>query len=127
MAAFKVKENESVDRWVEADERLWVTADGQKVVSPDDPDAAFLYAVPGQRISRDDAERYGLVKGRSRHADKQRAPEGDKQGTVADVLEEVGDDPAEAQAALEAERTSKKPRATLIEKLERLADGGDAP
>ncbi len=61
MGTFKVNELENVDSWVESDDRLWLSADGT-LVGEGDPSAASLFAVPGQRISREDAERYGLVK-----------------------------------------------------------------
>lgn len=80
----KVREVEAIDAWVESDERLWLTQDDQ-VVSEGDPAAAFLFAIPGQRISREDAERYGLVKARARQGDKERKPEADKEAAPDDA------------------------------------------
>ena len=77
--AFKVNEVESSDQWVESEERLWLTADGESLVGEGDPAAASLFASPGKRISREDAERFGLVKARGKQVDKQRVPEADKQ------------------------------------------------
>lgn len=62
MAQFKINELEQVSRWVEAEERLWLTADRERIVAEGDPEAAFLYASPGKRIDRLEAVRYGLVK-----------------------------------------------------------------
>lgn len=45
----------------------------------------------------------------------------DVTGTADEVLERVGDDPAKAQAALDAENASDKPRKTLVEKLSTIA------
>jgi hypothetical protein len=45
-------------------------------------------------------------------------------GTRDRVLADVGDDPAAAAQALEAERRSPKPRTTLIAELERRAAAG---
>lgn len=121
---FKVTENESTDRWVEVGERLWLDTSGEKLVAEGDPEAASLFATPSTRVSRADAIRYGLVK--PDKADKQAAAEeADElvEGKVADILAEVGDDPSKAQAALEAERSSEKPRKTLVEKLEQIAGG----
>lgn len=42
--------------------------------------------------------------------------------TVPEVLDEVGDDPAKARAALEAEQASGKPRKTLTTKLAQRAE-----
>ncbi len=43
-----------------ADRRLWLTADGSRVVEDGDPEAASLFAAPGRPISADDVERFGL-------------------------------------------------------------------
>lgn len=42
-------------------------------------------------------------------------------GNVQDVLDQVGDDPEKARAALDAEQASDKPRVTLVAKLEAIA------
>lgn len=44
-----------------ADRRLCVTADRSRVVEPNSPDAAYLFATPGQMVSAEDVARYGLV------------------------------------------------------------------
>lgn len=43
------------------------------------------------------------------------------QGTAAEVLDWVGDDPARAQAALDAENAQPTPRTTLVSRLETIA------
>lgn len=48
--------------------------------------------------------------------------EGDKPSTVKDILTEVGDDKAKAEAALEEEKAGQN-RSTLVEKLEAIANG----
>ena len=50
-------------------ERLYLTAAGE-VVTEGDPQAAELYATPGQAISRAEAERLGLVKAEAKAAAK---------------------------------------------------------
>lgn len=45
-------------------------------------------------------------------------------GSRADVLEVVGADPDAARAALEAERAKDKPRSTLTDQLEQIAEPG---
>lgn len=42
-------------------------------------------------------------------------------GTVDEVLASVGDDPVLAQAALDAEKASSKPRTTLVDRLSDIA------
>jgi hypothetical protein len=43
-----------------AERRLFLTADQERVVEEGDPAAAFLFAAPGDDISDEDAEKYGL-------------------------------------------------------------------
>lgn len=52
-----------------ATERLWLTADRDRVVGESDPAAVFLFAAEGDEIAADDAERYGL-KQRAQSANK---------------------------------------------------------
>jgi hypothetical protein len=46
----------------------------------------------------------------------------DVDGTAADVLAWVGEDPERAAEALEAEQAKDKPRSTLVKQLEKLAN-----
>lgn len=47
--------------------------------------------------------------------------------TVAEVLEEVGDDPAAAAAALQVEQSTENPRSTLVARLNQITNpAGDA-
>lgn len=46
-----------------ASERMYLTADGQRLVREGDPDGATLYAAPGDEIPASAAERFGLVDG----------------------------------------------------------------
>lgn len=48
-------------------------------------------------------------------------------GTVQTVLDQVGDDPVAAQAALEAEQAKDNPRVTLVAKLEAIAATAPPP
>jgi len=48
----------------------------------------------------------------------------DIDGTAADVLAWVGEDPERAAVALEAEQAKEKPRSTLVKQLEKLAAAG---
>lgn len=123
--AFKIKENESLDRWVESEESLWLTADRERLVAADDPEAASLFASAGKRISRADAIRFGLVKPDKADKAEQVEAGGDLvEGKVDEILAEVGDDPEKVEAALSAERESEKPRKSLIAKLEKIQAGG---
>lgn len=47
--------------YVIATARLCKTEDGARLVPDTDPDARWLFCVPGARIPRADAERYGLL------------------------------------------------------------------
>lgn len=60
--AFEVTEKNETTATVTVGERLWLTADRERLVADGDPDAAYLFATPGQAVSRDEAERYRLVK-----------------------------------------------------------------
>lgn len=71
MGDFTIIEREETLQWVETGEPLWLTADRERVVAEGDPEAAFLFASAGKRISREDAERYGLVKSSRRAAAKE--------------------------------------------------------
>lgn len=51
---------------------------------------------------------------------------GNKPANVKDILKEVGDDPAKAQAALDEEKAQDKPRPSLVEKLQAVVDAGKA-
>jgi hypothetical protein len=64
---------------VEATERLCLTEDQERLVPESDPDARWLFCAVGARISKADAERYGLVKAKAKPQDKAvRAPQADK-------------------------------------------------
>lgn len=77
MALEFVKPTDS-DDWVEATERLCRTED-DRLVPENDPDARWLFCIPGARISKADAERYGLVKAKAKPQDKAvRSSQGDK-------------------------------------------------
>jgi pyruvate/2-oxoglutarate dehydrogenase complex dihydrolipoamide acyltransferase (E2) component len=62
MAELKVNELATTLRTVEAQDRMYLTADRERLVAEDDPEAASLFASPGTEITRADAIRYGLVK-----------------------------------------------------------------
>lgn len=47
--------------WVTATQRLWLTADGDRLVPDGHRDAAVLYCTPGKRITVVDARRFGLL------------------------------------------------------------------
>jgi hypothetical protein len=61
MAELKVTELEGASR-VQAAQRLYVDASGEKVVAENSPDAASLLAAEGDEIDRDKAVKLGLVK-----------------------------------------------------------------
>lgn len=61
----------------EVKERLALTED-ERLVPEEDPEARWLYAIPGQEIPLAEAERYGLVKKRAKAKDKQAKKAEDK-------------------------------------------------
>lgn len=80
---------------------------------------------PGDRMVVSDEEAARLVRGHHAFyvADDELALEVDL-GTVAGVLEQVGDDKAKAEAALTAEREKgEDARVTLVSALEAIIDG----
>ena len=41
-------------------EKLWLTADRSRLVKDGDPEAAFLFCIPGRAIPMQEAKQYGL-------------------------------------------------------------------
>lgn len=67
-----------------AKEKLYLNADQTKVVEEGDPEAAFLFTTPGKRVSKEDAERLGLVKKAEPKADKAKAAPANKAKTESE-------------------------------------------
>lgn len=109
--AFKVTEREEAQHYVEVSERLWLAEDGETVVSEGDPRAALLLASAGKRLSREDAERYGLVKSRKPTENKQAQPAEEK---AADLIARMGDMSAE-----ELQELRKDDRKTVVSAAEK--------
>jgi enoyl-CoA hydratase/carnithine racemase len=59
--------------------RLWLTADCDRVVPEGDPDAAFLFAIPGRSVPRAEALRYGLIQDAPAIQVKERVPDNTKE------------------------------------------------
>lgn len=76
--AFEITEVSETSHTVRVDEKLWLTADRDRLVADGDPEAAHLFAAAGDEITRDEAEQFGLVKAKAAPADKQRAKAEDK-------------------------------------------------
>lgn len=76
LAINKKQEDDTVPTF-EVTERLYKTADGE-VVTDGHPDAAFLYATPGDEIPVEEAREHGLARAPTKQAekpaDKQRPP-----------------------------------------------------
>lgn len=62
MAKFDIDELSEVHSFVVTKQALWLTADRTELVAEGDERAAFLFASAGKRVSKEDAERYGLMK-----------------------------------------------------------------
>jgi hypothetical protein len=61
MMAFKVILDDGRQDVVTVSQRLWLTADRDRVVADGDPEAAFLLVVAGGELDRSEAEWLGLV------------------------------------------------------------------
>lgn len=83
--------------WVIAKERLWLTADQDRLVAEGDDAAAFLFAGVGTRFPRADAERYGLL---------------DNAELVEDTVTEAPAEPAapEPEAETKPKRRPRRPQ-----------------
>lgn len=69
-----------------ATERLYLTADRDRVVREGDPEAAFLLAGVGGELSAETAERYGLKQASAPTDKAVSAPRADKSGLKIDRL-----------------------------------------
>jgi hypothetical protein len=126
----------SEEQW-RSDRKLWITADGERVVEDGDPDSAFLYATEGVLIPLSEARKHGLVepeeegaKQREEGSDKQRKGAGkDKGGGGEPEVEEVDLDTLKAMTLSElrelAEDLGLPTSGTKAELFERLAETGE--
>lgn len=73
--------------YVILEEKLWLTADRERVVQDGDPEAAFLLGTPGKRVPADEAERLGLTGKKPKAAHK--VDEGDDEGPDDANLEDL--------------------------------------
>jgi hypothetical protein len=77
---------------VRIDRHLYLTEDKSRVVEENDPEARWLWAAPGQQVSRRDAIRLGAIapdpepdqKQAVSPPNKQRGPVANKSGSAAD-------------------------------------------
>lgn len=70
-------------------ERLWLTADKDRVVPDGDPDAATLYCTETDEVDADEAQRLGLKQRKATAETKETRPTADK----ADDSDDQGDEP----------------------------------
>ena len=80
--------------YITAAERLYLTADGERLVGHGDPDARSLFCTPGKRVPLDQARRFGLIPGPEPAAE-------DRQGPAAEIAVEP---PAEKKPATRTRR-----------------------
>jgi hypothetical protein len=87
--------------------------------------AAYLASTRSE-VEPLDADAQALYDGDAeQEPDAPEHPDGDEldvDGTAADVLAWVGDNPERAKQALDAEQAKDKPRSTLVKQLEKLAE-----
>lgn len=131
-----VLHQEPGEEYVEVNARLCRTEDG-RLVEESDPDARWLFCVPGQRIPRSEAEKYGLIESGQKAQPEESTPIElakvsdidsakrwlDQAGGIEAVLEELDivDDearPVLAVLLLHGEADREKPRKGLIEALQ---------
>lgn len=123
--AFEIKKISETSQSVEVGEKLWLKADRETVVPDGDPEAAFLLATPGKRLSLEDAVRYGLVKAGSKGGDKQAAKPEDKEAapeSAKDLVARMGDMSTEELEALAGDER-KTVQEALEAELAKRADG----
>lgn len=92
--------------------RLYLTADRKSLVKEGDQSAAFLFCVPGQRITPADASRYGL----DGKAPKDEASNGKKEPNLGGQKDAGQDEnkalaPAENKSAKKAKKKTRKKKA----------------
>lgn len=93
---FDVREVSETSESVELGEKLWLTADRERLVPDGHREAAFLFGTPGKRVSREDAIRLGLVE--QTDEEKARAEvEATATAAALALAEEAGVDLAEVE------------------------------
>lgn len=92
---------------VDATEKLWLTADKGQLVPDGDERAAILFCIPGQKVSRADAQRYGML----RAADEDTEPVPAEAPTPeTPEAEQPTDEPEEKQAEAPANKQRQAPQ-----------------
>lgn len=79
---------------VTVDRKLWLTAGRDRLVEDGDPDAAFLFAAPGDEVDAEDLQRLQPAPV-SKPAGKAKAKPADKQMTPAE--EKAADAPVDGE------------------------------
>src|SRR3990167_620944 len=87
-----------------AEQKLWLTAGRDELVADGDRRAAFLFCVPGDEISREEAERYGLLAPAPPEPSVVTGPVAIEVGPPPEASEE----PVEKQAAKPANKRRKR-------------------
>jgi len=78
-------------RWIIAEEQLWLTADRERLVPVGHKEAAFLFTLPGRRVSVADAERYGLLKTKAVPMEEPEVDGGQDETVLGEPLEALGE------------------------------------
>lgn len=91
--------------------RLWLTEDKKKVVEEGDPSAAFLWAIPGHKVTEAAAEQFGLT-GLSREGDAEAATAKEiEEKKVTAAAEKKAQDEKAAKAKAAKEKKAAKDKA----------------
>jgi len=88
MAGLEIK-IDPASRWVVAEEKLWLTADRERLVPAGHKEAAFLFTLPGRKVSVADAERYGLLKTKAVLVEGREAEGGQDETMLGEPLESL--------------------------------------
>ena len=91
----------------EVTERLYLTED-DRVVADGDPDARWLYAVPGKRITLEEAEKYGLADGGPADSESDSDSVDSAEETAGEPVETSGGSVAESSPEAPSEPSKKR-------------------
>jgi hypothetical protein len=104
--------------YVVLEEKLWLTADRDRVVKDGDPEARFLLGTPGKRVSVDEAERLGLTG--KKPASQSKADEDTDEGPDDASLEDLTVEQLQARLK-KAELPVSGKKQDLVDRLEEHA------
>lgn len=114
---YESKEN-PMEKYV-VKERLCLTEDG-RAVPEDDPDARWLYAIPGAKIPLEEAQRYGLIDASNNDQAAEPSPDaaGDEQASHNAELDEREQALADRESQASEKESALDARASELDERE---------